>query len=46
VNAGKFLMALKSAGFAGALAVEREAGNNRLSDVQTAVNTLRQFVCE
>jgi sugar phosphate isomerase/epimerase len=44
VGADKFLRALKSAGFAGALAVEREGGDNRLDDIKEAVNMLRQFV--
>jgi len=43
VNVGKFLRALKQAGFKGALAVERETGNNRLGDIKTAVNMLRNF---
>jgi sugar phosphate isomerase/epimerase len=43
VNAEKFLRALKHAGFKGALAVERETGNNRLGDIKTAVNMLRNF---
>ncbi len=43
VNAGKFLKALKQAGFKGALAVERETGDNRLGDIKTAVNMLRGF---
>jgi sugar phosphate isomerase/epimerase len=43
VNAEKFLKALKQAGFNGALAVEREMGDNRLGDIKTAVNMLRQF---
>jgi L-ribulose-5-phosphate 3-epimerase len=46
VSADKFLKALKNAGFSGALAVEREGGDNRLGDIKTAVNMLRQFVCE
>ncbi|MFH1370225.1 MAG: sugar phosphate isomerase/epimerase family protein [Planctomycetota bacterium] len=43
VNAEKFLKALKQAGFKGALAVEREVGDNRLGDIKTAVNMLRDF---
>jgi len=46
VDADKFLKALKSAGFAGALAVEREGGDDRLGDIKTAVNMLRQFTGE
>jgi hypothetical protein len=37
------LRALKSAGFAGALAVEREAGNDRFGDVKSAIDKLRMF---
>ncbi len=43
VDADKFLRALKSAGFAGALAVEREAGEDRLSDIKKAVEKLGEF---
>jgi sugar phosphate isomerase/epimerase len=43
VGAMEFLKALKRGDFAGALAVEREAGDNRLGDIQTAVNMLRRF---
>jgi sugar phosphate isomerase/epimerase len=43
VVADKFLKALKSAGFAGALAVEREGGDDRLGDIKTAVNLLSNF---
>jgi L-ribulose-5-phosphate 3-epimerase len=43
VNADKFLRALKSAGFVGALAVEREGGDNRLNDIKLAVDRLRAF---
>jgi L-ribulose-5-phosphate 3-epimerase len=39
-----FLDALKQAGFAGALAIEREAGNNRMGDVRTAIQTLQGTV--
>jgi L-ribulose-5-phosphate 3-epimerase len=46
VDAGKFLNALKSAGFTGALAVEREGGDNRLGDIKTAVTMLSQFTGE
>jgi L-ribulose-5-phosphate 3-epimerase len=46
VDADKFLKALKSTGFSGALAIEREGGDNRLGDIQTAVNMLRQFTSE
>ena len=43
VGADKFLRALKSAGFAGALAVEREAGDDRLGDIKIAVSKLIDF---
>jgi L-ribulose-5-phosphate 3-epimerase len=43
VDADKFLRALKSAGFAGALAVEREAGDDRLGDIKKAVKKLSGF---
>ncbi len=43
VNAEKFLSALNQAGFKGALAVERESGDNRLGDIETAVKNLRNF---
>ncbi|MDQ3441811.1 MAG: sugar phosphate isomerase/epimerase [Planctomycetota bacterium] len=37
----EFLRALRDAGFTGALAIEREAGTQRLADVATAIQTLR-----
>ena len=43
VNAGAFLKVLKSAGFAGGLAVEREGGDDRLGDIKTAVSLLSNF---
>lgn len=43
VDADKFLKALKNAGFSGALAVEREGGDDRLGDIKIAVNLLRRF---
>ena len=46
VDTDKFLKALKGAGFVGALAVEREAGDDRLGDIKSAVNMLRQFTSE
>jgi len=46
VNTVEFLKTLKSAGFAGALAVEREGGDDRLGDIKTAVNMLRQVTSE
>ncbi|MBN1673788.1 MAG: sugar phosphate isomerase/epimerase [Kiritimatiellae bacterium] len=43
VGADTFLRTLRDAGFAGALAIEREAGNNRLGDIKLAVDRLRAF---
>jgi L-ribulose-5-phosphate 3-epimerase len=43
VDADKFLKALKSAGYAGTLAIEREQGDNRLGDIKTAVEKLKAF---
>jgi sugar phosphate isomerase/epimerase len=43
VNSAEFLKALKQAGFTGALAVEREVGDNRLNDIKDAVNMLKDF---
>ncbi|HEV2292537.1 MAG TPA: sugar phosphate isomerase/epimerase family protein [Tepidisphaeraceae bacterium] len=37
----QFLLALKGAGYTGPLAIEREAGTQRLADVQFAIQTLR-----
>ncbi len=37
-----FLLALKRAGYTGALAIEREAGTQRLADVKTAIDALRK----
>ena len=37
----EFLRALNDAGFTGALAIEREAGKQRLEDVKFAIDTLR-----
>ncbi len=41
VNPSAFLSALKAVGYAGPLAIEREAGAARLADVKTAVAALR-----
>lgn len=41
VNAPAFLAALKKAGYAGALAVERESGTDRVADIALAVRRLR-----
>jgi len=43
VGGTEFLKALKQINFAGALAIEREAGDNRLGDIKTAVDTLHTF---
>ena len=40
VRGGAFLKTLKGIGFAGALAIEREAGDNRLGDIQLAAERL------
>jgi sugar phosphate isomerase/epimerase len=41
VGAADFLSALKHAGYRGPLAIEREAGSNRVADVQTAIEAIR-----
>lgn len=41
VGAGAFLRALQEIGFTGALAIEREAGDNRLGDIQLAAERLQ-----
>jgi sugar phosphate isomerase/epimerase len=43
VNAVGFLKALKLVDYTGALAVEREGGDDRLGDIKTAVNMLKNF---
>jgi sugar phosphate isomerase/epimerase len=43
VNAFAFLKALRDAGYAGAVAVEREAGDQRVRDIATAVHRLSAF---
>ena len=40
VGCTEFLEALKNTGFAGALAIEREAGDDRLDDIKTAIEVL------
>ena len=42
VGGAEFLKALKKIGFAGALAIEREAGEDRLSDIKTAIEVLTE----
>ena len=43
LGASEFLEALKQADFAGALAVEREAGSDRLGDIKSAIDNLAMF---
>jgi len=43
VNPTAFLNALKQIGYTGALAVEREAGDNRLEDIKSAIEKLKNF---
>lgn len=43
VNAPEFLRTLKKIGFKGAIAVEREAGDDRIGDITTAINFLVNF---
>ncbi len=43
VGGDDFLKALKETGFVGTLAIEREAGDDRLGDVKTAVDALCGF---
>jgi sugar phosphate isomerase/epimerase len=40
VNPAKFLNALAKAGYAGPIAIEREAGNDRMGDVRIAIEAL------
>jgi len=40
---GEFLKVLKQINFVGALAIEREAGDDRLGDIKTAVEALNGF---
>ncbi len=44
VGPRRFIAALKQVGYAGPLVIEREAGNNRLADVKTAVEAIRAAV--
>ncbi|HEV8605937.1 MAG TPA: sugar phosphate isomerase/epimerase family protein [Tepidisphaeraceae bacterium] len=41
VGPRRFFNALKSAGYTGPLVIEREAGNNRVEDVKTAIEAIR-----
>jgi len=43
VGGSEFLIALEAINFAGALAIEREAGNNRFEDIKLAIEKLRSF---
>jgi len=43
VGGESFLNALSQAGFEGALAIEREAGDDRMGDIVKAIETLKQF---
>ncbi len=43
VNQDRFLNALKKINYQGALAVEREAGDDRFADIKTAVQRLQQL---
>ncbi len=43
VNTTEFLNILKTTGYTGALAVEREAGDNRLNDIKSAIDLLKNF---
>ena len=43
VNANKFLQTLKKIDFKGALAIEREAGNDRIGDIKSAIELLKSF---
>jgi len=44
VNSAEFLKILKSTHYTGAVAVEREGGDNRLADIKSAVESLKSFV--
>jgi sugar phosphate isomerase/epimerase len=43
VNTGEFLRALKEVGYKGALAIEREAGDDRAGDIRKAAERLSAF---
>jgi len=43
VNTADFLNALKQIGYTGVLAVEREAGDDRLADIKSAIEKLKNF---
>ena len=42
VGADRFLQALKSIGYTGPLAIEREAGNDRMGDVRKGIESLKR----
>lgn len=44
VSSDKFLAMLKEIGYEGTLAIEREAGDNRLGDITLATERLRQYM--
>lgn len=44
VNSAEFLKILKSTGYIGAVAVEREAGDNRLVDIKNAIESLKKGI--
>ena len=43
VDSGKFLGKLKEFGYNGALAIERESGQNRLIDIETTIDRLESY---
>ena len=44
VGAAQFIGALKQAGYKGPLAIEREAGNDRMGDVKIAIGVLKRIL--
>jgi L-ribulose-5-phosphate 3-epimerase len=44
VGTKRFIEALKQVGYSGPLAIEREAGSNRMGDVRTAIEALRSAI--
>ncbi|MEN6383891.1 MAG: hypothetical protein ABFD79_01705, partial [Phycisphaerales bacterium] len=43
VDSGRFLGKLKQFGYNGALAIERECGQNRLIDIETTIDKLESY---
>jgi sugar phosphate isomerase/epimerase len=43
VGGNEFLRILKRSGYAGAVAVEREAGDDRMGDIKSAIESLKSF---